>query len=148
MIYLWIFGDNVEDRLGRRNFLFFYLLFGLIAGFAHLYMNPDSSIPTVGASGAVAGVMGAYIVFYPRSRILTLIPIFIFLHFVEIPAYFFLGIWFVFQFLSGTIDLAARTATAYSPIAWWAHIGGFVSGLIVAILLYRKTRKNQRIIYS
>ncbi len=121
---LYIFGDNVEDRLGPLRYLIFYLLCGLASGISHLAINWHSQIPTIGASGAIAGVMGAYMILYPKSRILTLIPIFFFFQFVEIPAVFFLGIWFIFQFLS-----AASTA-GQGGIAWWAHIGGFVFGII------------------
>jgi len=121
---LYIFGDNVEDRLGPLRYLLFYLLCGLASGFSHLLINYHSQIPTIGASGAIAGVMGAYMILYPKSRILTLIPIFFFFQFVEIPAVFFLGIWLIFQILS-----AASTA-GQGGIAWWAHIGGFIFGII------------------
>ena len=121
---LYIFGNNVEDRLGPLRYLLFYLLCGLASGFSHLVINWHSQIPTIGASGAIAGVMGAYMILYPKSRILTLIPIFFFFQLIEIPAVFFLGIWFIFQFLS-----AASTA-GQGGIAWWAHIGGFIFGII------------------
>ena len=121
---LYIFGDNVEDRLGSLKYLLFYLLCGFASGISHLVINWHSQIPTIGASGAIAGVMGAYMILYPKSRILTLIPIFFFFHLVEIPAVIFLGIWFIFQFLS-----AASTA-GQGGIAWWAHIGGFIFGII------------------
>jgi len=139
MWFLWIFGDNVEDRLGRKGFLLFYIFCGIVAGFTHAYTNPQSPVPTVGASGALAGVMGAYFIFFPRARVLTLIPIFIFIHFIEIPAYFYLGIWFLFQFLSGAVDLAIRSNTC-SGVAWWAHIGGFVTGVLIS-LPFLKRRK-------
>lgn len=122
---LYIFGDNVEDRLGSIRYLIFYLLCGWASGLSHLFTNWHSQIPTIGASGAIAGVMGAYLILYPRSRILTLIPIFFIPYFIEIPAFFFLGIWFFIQFLS-----AAGTHGQTSGIAWWAHIGGFVFGII------------------
>ena len=121
---LYIFGDNVEDKLGPLRYLLFYLLCGFASGISHLVINWHSQIPTIGASGAIAGVMGAYMILYPKSRILTLIPFFFFFPIVEIPAVFFLGIWFIFQFLS-----AASTA-GQSGIAWWAHIGGFIFGII------------------
>jgi len=121
---LYIFGDNVEDRLGSFRYLLFYLLCGFASGIAHLVLNWHSQVPTIGASGAIAGVMGAYMISFPRSRILTLIPIFIFFPLVEVPAVFFLGVWFIFQFLS-----AASTA-GQGGIAWWAHIGGFIFGII------------------
>lgn len=122
---LYIFGDNVEDRLGSFPYLVFYLLAGLVSGIFHLVLNLDSNIPTIGASGAIAGVMGAYFILYPRARILTLIPIFIFPLIIEIPAFFFLGFWFFLQVLN-----AMATSGFVSGIAWWAHIGGFVFGVV------------------
>jgi membrane associated rhomboid family serine protease len=124
MWFLYIFGDNVEDRLGHVRYLAFYILCGLLSGLFHLAVNWTSQVPTIGASGAVAGVMGAYILLYPRSKILTLIPIIIIPYFVEIPAVIFLGIWFVFQFLG-----AASYSAQAGGIAWWAHIAGFVAGM-------------------
>lgn len=122
---LYIFGDNVEDRLGSARYAVFYLLCGLASGMSQVLFNAHSNIPTIGASGAIAGVMGAYFVLYPGSRILTLIPIIFIPWFVEIPAFFFLGIWFLLQFLN-----AAGHSGGASGIAWWAHIGGFVCGII------------------
>lgn len=133
MLYLWIFGDNVEDRLGHGLFLFFYLLGGVAAGMTHILFNTGSQIPTVGASGAIAGVLGAYLLFFPRSRVVSLVFIGFFITTVEIPASFFLGFWFLFQFLSGAAFVASGTQAA--GIAWWAHIGGFVAGLLLAYLL-------------
>ncbi len=126
MWFLYIFGDSVEDRLGHFRYLVFYLLCGLLSGLSHLTLNWHSEIPTIGASGAIAGVMGAYIVLYPKAKILTLVPIFFFLHFVELPAFVFLGIWFIFQFMS-----AAGSSAQAAGIAWWAHIGGFIFGIIL-----------------
>ena len=122
---LYIFGDNVEDRLGSIRYLIFYLLCGWASGLSHLFTNWGSQIPTIGASGAIAGVMGAYLILYPRARILTIIPIFVIFYPIEIPAFIFLGIWFLIQFLS-----AAGTHGQMGGIAWWAHIGGFVFGII------------------
>jgi rhomboid family protein len=122
---LYIFGDNVEDRMGPIRYLVFYLLCGLASGASHLFLNWHSELPTIGASGAIAGVMGAYFLLYPKARILTLIPIFFFPYFVELPAFLFLGIWFILQFLS-----AAGSSGQGGGIAWWAHIGGFVFGMI------------------
>jgi membrane associated rhomboid family serine protease len=122
---LYIFGDNVEDRLGSLRYLFFYLLCGLASGLSHLFINWQSQVPTIGASGAIAGVMGAYLILYPKSRILTLIPIFFIPYFIEVPAFFFLGLWFVIQFVSAT-----GSQGQMGGIAWWAHIGGFVFGII------------------
>ncbi len=129
---LYIFGDNIEDRLGPIRYGAFYLLCGLASGCAHLLFNWNSKIPTVGASGAIAGVMGAYFLLYPKSKILTLIPIFIIPYLVELPAYVFLGIWFSIQFLS-----AAGSSGQISGIAWWAHIGGFVFGIAFLNLFLR-----------
>jgi len=122
---LYIFGDNVEDRLGPLRYLIFYLLCGWVSGLSHLFINWHSQIPTIGASGAIAGVMGAYLISYPNSKILTFIPIFFLPYFIEVPAFFFLGIWFVIQFFSAT-----GTQAQSGGIAWWAHIGGFIFGII------------------
>jgi membrane associated rhomboid family serine protease len=121
---LYIFGDNVEDTLGHLRYLLFYLLSGLASGLTHLLLNLNSNVPTIGASGAIAGVMGAYFILHPSSRILTLIPIIFIPWFVEIPAFVFLGIWFVFQFIN------AAGSQGAGGVAWWAHIGGFVFGII------------------
>lgn len=129
---LWIFGDNVEDWLGHGRFALFYLFCGVASGLMHLFTNWSSVMPTIGASGAIAGVMGAYFLLYPKARVVTLIPIFIFVQFVELPAFLFLGFWFVMQFLSGTASLGARSA---GGIAWWAHIGGFLTGAAVVFVL-------------
>ncbi|NIA08692.1 MAG: rhomboid family intramembrane serine protease [Nitrospiraceae bacterium] len=125
MWFLYIFGDNVEDRLGHFRYFVFYILCGLASGISHLVLNWSSQIPTIGASGAIAGVMGAYFILYPRAKILTLIPLLFFFPFIEIPAFVFLGIWFLFQFMS-----AATSSAQVSGIAWWAHIGGFIFGII------------------
>ncbi len=138
MLYLWIFGDNVEDTMGHQRFLLFYVLSGLAAGAAQVYVNPASDVPMVGASGAIAGVLGGYILLFPRSRVLTLVPIFIFITFMEIPAIVFLGLWFLMQFLSGTLALSAET-TATGGVAWWAHVGGFATG-VVLVFPMRKYR--------
>ena len=125
MWFLHIFGDNIEDRLGHIRYLIFYIFCGVAAGLVHLLTNWDSKIPTIGASGAISGVMGAYLLLYPRSRILTLIPIFFFFQFLEIPAFIFLGFWFLLQLFS-----AGLTPKNVGGIAFWAHIGGFFAGLI------------------
>jgi membrane associated rhomboid family serine protease len=130
MWFLYIFGDNVEDRLGHARYLCFYLLCGLASGAAQFVVNWHSDIPTIGASGAIAGVMGAYLILYPRAKVLTLIPIFFLPYFVEIPSFFFLGIWLLFQLLS-----AAVTVGKGGGIAWWAHIGGFLFGIVFLKLL-------------
>jgi membrane associated rhomboid family serine protease len=130
MWFLYIFGDNVEDRLGHFRYLVFYLLCGWASGISHLVINWHSEIPTIGASGAIAGVMGAYFILHPRAKVLTLVPIFFFIQFVELPAFLFLGIWFLFQFISATASSAQ-----VAGIAWWAHIGGFVFGIVLLKLL-------------
>jgi hypothetical protein len=125
MWFLYIFGDNIEDRLGHIRYLIFYIFCGVAAGLVHLFTNWNSKIPTIGASGAISGVMGAYLLLYPRARILTLIPIFFFFQFVELPAFIFLGFWLFLQLFS-----ASLTPSNVGGIAFWAHIGGFISGLI------------------
>jgi membrane associated rhomboid family serine protease len=129
---LYIFGDNVEDRLGPIRYLFFYLLCGVASGLFHLFLNWHSQIPTVGASGAIAGVMGAYFILHPGARILTLIPVLFIPFFVELPAFFFLGLWFLFQLASASLSPAQE-----GGIAWWAHIGGFIFGMICLKLFAR-----------
>jgi len=142
MLFLWIFGDNVEDEMGHFKYLGFYLLCGAGAGFVHLYLNPFSPLPAVGASGAISGVMGAYFLLFPTSRIITLLPIFFFFTLVEIPAFFFLGIWFLFQLLSGTFSLIAREVTG--GVAWWAHVGGFILGMGLRVVFVRHRRYRRR----
>ena len=126
MWFLYIFGDNIEDRLGHLRYLLFYLLCGIAAGLIHLFTNWNSKIPTIGASGAIAGVMGAYMLLYPRAKVLTLIPIFFFFKFVELPAFIFLGYWLLIQ-----LFFAGLTPSNVGGIAFWAHIGGFISGLVL-----------------
>jgi membrane associated rhomboid family serine protease len=140
MVYLWIFGDNVEDRLGHLKFLIFYLGAGVAAGLLQVFFNPFSGVPMVGASGAIAGVMGAYFVLYPHSRVLTAVFVVIFFDIVEIPALFFLGLWFLMQLLSGIGSLGASHA-AGGGTAFWAHVGGFVVGAAVGLALRRRTKR-------
>jgi membrane associated rhomboid family serine protease len=140
MLYLWIFGDNVEDRLGHGRFLAFYLGTGAVAAILQVLFDPFSSIPMVGASGAIAGVMGAYFVIYPYSRVLTAVFLVIFFDIIEIPAVFFLGLWFLLQLLSGVGSLAVGTA-AGGGIAFWAHIGGFIAGALIGMVL--RSRDNR-----
>jgi len=127
---LFIFGDNVEDRMGHGRFLVFYLLSGLASGMMQALVNSSSQVPAIGASGAIAGVLGAYFVLFPGSRVVTLIPIFLFPWFVEIPALFYLGFWFVSQLYSGLAALNVPESASMGGIAWWAHIGGFAFGVI------------------
>lgn len=138
MWFLWIFGDNIEDRLGSVRFLLFYMVCGLGAGLAHALFNLGSSIPTIGASGAVAGVLGGYFVLFPTARVLTLVPFF-FLILAELPAWLILLYWFVIQFFSGTLALTAARGEA-GGVAWWAHVGGFVLGALLVRLLMRRRR--------
>jgi membrane associated rhomboid family serine protease len=135
MLALYIFGDNVEDRLGRLRYLLFYLCSGLIAGGAHLLAYSGSPIPTVGASGAIAGVLGAYLVLYPSARVLTLIPVFYFIRLIELPALVYLGFWFVSQLFNGFLALGAADVFQSGGVAWWAHIGGFAFGLAIVRLI-------------
>jgi len=138
MWYLWIFGDNVEDRLGRVKFIIFYLICGIGSAIVHVYFNSQSEVPCVGASGAIAGVLGAYMVTFPRARVLVLIPLFIVWQTIELPAIIVLGFWFLIQFFSGT---ASISSTHGGGVAWWAHIGGFVLGVIL-IKLFPKSRRQ------
>ena len=144
MWYLWIFGDNVEDRLGHFGFLMFYLAAGLAAGITHVVFNPTSRVPAVGASGAIAGVLGSYLVAFPRARVVTLIPFFPFIQIIALPAAVVLGLWFVFQFFSGALSLAWSPREA-GGVAWWAHIGGFVVGVVVMPIFGRGTRSRAEI---
>lgn len=127
MLFLWVFGDNVEDRLGHLRFLLFYLGVGIIGSISHILANPTSEVPIIGASGAIAGILGAYLVTFPRARVLALVPIIFFFTLVEIPAVIFLALWFVLQIFNGTASLGG----AANPVAWWAHIGGFLAGAIL-----------------
>ena len=139
MLYLWIFGDNIEDQLGHLGYLVFYLGAGALAAIAQLLFNPYSAVPMLGASGAIAAVMGAYFVLYPQSRILTAVFILIFFDLIEIPAIFFLGIWFLMQLLSGVGSLGVSNA-AGGGTAFWAHIGGFVFGAAAGAVLRLRGR--------
>lgn len=137
MLYLYIFGDNVEDRLGHGPYLIFYLLCGTGASIVQVYSNQHSTVPLIGASGAIAGVLGAYFLLYPKARILTVIPLFIFFPVVELSAFFFLGFWFVMQFLQGSLSSGADVG---GGVAWWAHAGGFLVGaaLLPIFLLWKR----------
>ncbi|MGE5646162.1 MAG: rhomboid family intramembrane serine protease [Acidobacteriota bacterium] len=133
---LWIFGDNVEDRMGPFSFLFFYLLCGLAAGIVHTLTNANSTIPTVGASGAIAGVIGAYFFLFPFSRVVVLVPIFFFPWFFELPSVLFIGFWALTQFFSGFLALAGPRNVG--GIAWWAHVGGFLCGILLQFLFVKR----------
>ncbi len=138
--YLWIFGDNVEDRLGHVGFLAFYVAAGACATAAHWLANTASPVPTVGASGAIAGVLGGYLVAFPRARVLTLVPLFVFIQVWALPAVVVLGLWFVFQFVSGSLALGMG---AGGGVAWWAHVGGFAFGL-AAMAVFGRGRGRER----
>jgi membrane associated rhomboid family serine protease len=134
MLFLWVFGNNIEDQLGHVRFLIFYLLCGALAGLAQWFFSMDSPIPTLGASGAIAGVLGAYIIRFPRARILTLVPLGFFLTTFRIPAIFFLGFWFFQQALYSIASLQVTANTGSGGVAYWAHAGGFVFGAILGPL--------------
>lgn len=131
MWVLWIFGDNIEDQLGHFTYLVFYFLCGIAAGVTHILLNPGSTVPTVGASGAIAGIMGAYFLLYPRAKVLTLVPLIIFFTFWWLPAWIVLGYWFLLQFLSGAATQVASAVQNTGGIAFWAHVGGFVAGIVL-----------------
>jgi membrane associated rhomboid family serine protease len=143
MLFLWIFGDNIEDRMGHVFFLFFYLIGGLGGTFLHSITAPDSTIPMVGASGAISGIMGAYILLYPKARILALVPLGFFLRIMKLPALLFLGVWFVYQFLLGMLSIGLKGG----GVAYFAHIGGFVIGLVIA-LPFKFTGHRRNIYYD
>ncbi len=140
MLYLHIFGDNVEDRVGHGRFLALYFVGGTVAGIAQVAANPHSALPMVGASGAIAAVTGAYFVFYPRARIVTLVPIFVFLQIVEIPAVFFLLLWFAYQLMLGIGSFGMDVG----GVAFWAHVGGFLAGMVLAPILATRRPRSVR----
>ena len=142
MWFLHLFGGTVEDRMGHLRFLFFYLLSGLAANFIFFVVDPHSTLPEIGASGAIAGVMGAYLVMFPKAQILTLIPILFIPLLVNLPAFLFLGFWFLIQIFSGTLSIASHATEG--GVAWWAHIGGFLFGIAAAPVLARKDRPKAR----
>lgn len=143
MLYLWIFGDNVEATLGHFRFLIFYLLCGLIASFAHISFYPNSTVPVIGASGAISGILGAYFLLFPNAYVQALLFFFYFIRIVRIPAFLVLGFWFLFQLLSG---LGSLTTLEKGGVAWFAHIGGFVAGMLL-ILFFPKRKKRTVIFY-
>jgi membrane associated rhomboid family serine protease len=142
MWYLWIFGDNVEDRVGHGRFIAFYLLCGIVAALGQTAIDPTSTLPTIGASGAIAGVMGAYFVLYPQSRVLTLIPLIIFWELVELPAIVLLGFWFLMQLFSAGA-IAVTAATHGGGVAFMAHVAGFVTGAIGVFVFRRRQRADE-----
>jgi membrane associated rhomboid family serine protease len=143
MWFLWIFGDNIEDILGHAKYLLFYLLCGIAAALVHVAFNGDSRVPTIGASGAIAGVMGAYMLKFPRSRVVTLVPIFFFLTTMEIPAVYILIYWFIVQLISGFGSIG-YSHLSQGGVAWFAHVGGFVAGMILIIAMRPAGRYRRR----
>jgi rhomboid family protein len=143
MLYLWVFGNRLEDALGHTKFIGFYLLCGCVAGIAQVISNPFSTLPMVGASGAIAGVMGAYLLKFPRARILTLVFIFFFVTTMEIPALILLGYWFIIQLFSG-LGSIARTSASEGGVAWFAHVGGFLTGMLLVKIMGTKDRYYRR----
>ncbi|MCD6355638.1 MAG: rhomboid family intramembrane serine protease [Anaerolineaceae bacterium] len=143
MWMLFIFGDNVEDRMGSLRYLLFYLLGGISAGLLQYFFTVDPNVPAIGASGAIAAVMGSYFLFYPRSRVVTFVPILIVPWIVHIPSFIFLGVWFITQLFSGMTEWTA-SAGGMGGVAWWAHVGGFLFGLTVSSLfcIGRKKRRT------
>jgi membrane associated rhomboid family serine protease len=135
MLFLWIFGDNVEDYFGHFPYLLFYLVCGIGSGLTHIIFNSHSSLPALGASGAISGVMGSYIILYPRARVLTLAFVF----FIPIPAFIILGYWFLLQFLAGVSSVGAA---ATGGVAWWAHVGGFLLGMLITGMSLERPKKN------
>ena len=141
MLYLWIFGDNVEDRLGHVRYTIFYFACGWIATLAHAFSSPSSMIPAIGASGAIAGVLGGYLILFPHAQVTTLIPIFFFITIRQIPAVLILGLWFVLQLFSGVGSLGVPDAQDMGGVAYFAHIGGFVAGMILIVLMGGRRRQ-------
>jgi membrane associated rhomboid family serine protease len=139
MLFLWVFGNRLEDALGHAKFLIFYLLCGVVAALAQVLLNPFSTVPIVGASGAIAGVMGAYLLKFPRARILTLVFIVIFATTFEIPAVILLGYWFIFQLFSG-LGSIAQTNLSGGGVAWFAHVGGFLAGMVLVKVMGTRER--------
>lgn len=140
---LWIFGDNVEERMGPLRYVIFYVICGVAASVVHLLTNPNSTIPAVGASGAIAGVMGAYFYLFPYSRVIVLLPILFFPFFFEVPAVIFLGVWALTQAFSGTLSLAGPAEVG--GVAWWGHVGGFVAGMVLHWFFIRRGGAYRRL---
>ncbi|SEM47058.1 Membrane associated serine protease, rhomboid family [Stigmatella aurantiaca] len=143
-LFFWVFGNNVEDSMGRGRFLVFYLLCGLVAAGAHVLVDPGSPVPTVGASGAISGVLGAYLVLYPRVRVKLLVPLFIFLTFISLPAWVVLIYWFVLQVITGLPQLMTLRPEVSGGVAVWAHIGGFVAGMVLIKLFENRSYTDRR----
>ena len=148
MWFLWIFGGAVEERLGSVSYLLFYFICGIGSGLAQALFSWGTSLPSIGASGAISGVLGAYVVFFPSSRILTLVPLFVFFFTVQIPAIIFIGLWFAIQFLSGVSSLSTQSGASMGGVAWWAHVGGFVLGALLAKVFEGGRRRADSYTYS
>jgi membrane associated rhomboid family serine protease len=144
MWFLWIFGDNVEDLLGHAKFLLFYLLCGMAAALSQVLINPYSTAPMVGASGAIAGIMGAYLIKFPRARVLTLVFVFFFITTIEIPAPIMLAYWFVIQLFSGLGSIARTHLSEGGGVAFFAHVGGFITGMVLVKIMGTTERYNRR----
>jgi len=144
MLALYIFGDNVEDRMGPVRYLLFYLVCGIAAGLTHIYFNPMSQIPSIGASGAIAGVLGAYLVLYPGARVITLVPVFFMPWLIELPAVVYLGMWFLSQLFNGVAEVVLATSQSQGGVAWWAHAGGFVAGAVLVPLFLKPAPRIRR----
>lgn len=140
MWYLWIFGNNVEDTLGHAKYLLFYLLCGIVGGIGHILSQPYSQVPTIGASGAIAGVLAGYLIMFPTARIVTIVPIFIFIQIIKVPAILLIGLWFLIQIASGMGSLSTQ---ASGGTAWFAHIGGFIAGVVLVLVLSRKQSRER-----
>jgi membrane associated rhomboid family serine protease len=141
---LWLFAPTIEDRLGHGRFLFFYLLCGIAAAIAQVVLNPTSMVPTLGASGAIAGVLGCFMGLFPLARVVVVVPIIFIPLFFEVPAFVFIGLWFLIQLFQGTVELFLPSASG--GIAWWAHVGGFIAGLIL-IPFFQRVTQNYRAYY-
>lgn len=141
MLYLWVFGNNIEDRLGHIRFIFFYLACGIVASFGQIVASPNSKLPLIGASGAISGILGAYLLLYPRAKVLVLIPLFYFWRIVKIQAKWFLAFWIILQFFYGTTSFVLMDAAKEGGVAWFAHIAGFFSGILFLKILL-KTKKS------
>ena len=139
MLYMWVFADNIEDKFGHIRFVIFFFLCGALASALHVVIDPHSPVPTVGASGAISGVLAAYLVMFPRTRVVTIIPIFFFLQIAELPAMAVIGLWFVIQFFNGVLSLGYETA-GMGGVAWWAHMGGFLAGLVLVFPFRRRAK--------
>jgi membrane associated rhomboid family serine protease len=149
MIYLWVFGDAVEDSLGHVRFLLFYIACGAVGSIAHTVLFPQSTIPSIGASGSIAGLLGAFLVLRPHAKIITLFPLVVYWAMAEIPAVIFLPVWFIMQFFNGFLSIhSARGTQEVAGVAWWAHVGGFVFGALVALAFRMLAPKERRSLYT